>query len=770
MRKLLSVTLITLIFGVWGAEHPAQAASYAGAASTRCCPVTQECSGHVDYQLQRQTCLQNGSARDGLRDPAGHHPARRRGNGHAAEDDHDDPIGARAVCPGCSLHDSAAVLSDGDAPLRLHRSAAGDPDNLEAVHLHGESTGPGDPFRDAYVQRLPAGPRDRASRRACTHNVPARPVREVSYKECYYSVCRPVQETIRQERSPTTVCRPVSQTCYKTCSYTVLNRPGAEGLLPDGPVHGSGAGPRDRHAVPAVHRRGAGQAVRVQAGGVHRLPAGPRDGDAGAAVHGHDARSKDACMIGPAPAPPSAARCARDCDARECRYTVCVPHPGRPATMRTVTETCYKQVVETACREVCETVCVPRQVTQQVTRQMRQEWVTLLCCSCRASAVCVDYGCLGAVPGDVVLPSRSWCPRTVVEDVCCTVYEPQEDSASRSRTPSADRSPTASDQAGARHRLHDGAAGVRQDGARDHLPDGPGGLHQAGPRDDLRDGPDRVRPLRAGHDVPDGSGNLLQDRTLHLLHAGGPHLHAARAGLRHAHVLQDHVPPGGVQRHLHGAARPATKTVHVHGHPDGQGEPATSRCRCTTCPDGPRKPACERVPVTTCRMVTTQCVKRGAGDRTCRTVVRRPKTYRRSSGDHLAGWLQETCVEAGAADDLRDGLRDAVREVRAASTVCEMQTINCVRKECYTVCRQVPETTVVHCPVTVTKQVPVTRTVCVPRQVCRQVPVEVCVRVPVVVHCPEPVLPSAQSVLATEQSVSPLTTLPACSTCEKATS
>ena len=45
------------------------------------------------------------------------------------------------------------------------------------------------------------------------------------------------------------------------------------------------------------------------------------------------------------------------------------------------------------------------------------------------------------------------------------------------------------------------------------------------------------------------------------------------------------------------------------------------------------------------------------------------------------------------------------------------------------------------------------KTVCVPRTVCRQVPVEVCVKVPVVVHCPPVVLPSAQSVMASGQSV-----------------
>src|SRR4051795_10272891 len=58
MRKLRSVALMTLVFGAWVTEHPAEAASYAGGASTRCCPVPQECGGHVEYQTQRQTVLQ----------------------------------------------------------------------------------------------------------------------------------------------------------------------------------------------------------------------------------------------------------------------------------------------------------------------------------------------------------------------------------------------------------------------------------------------------------------------------------------------------------------------------------------------------------------------------------------------------------------------------------------------------------------------------------------------------------------------------------------
>src|SRR3954452_25365047 len=59
MRKLLSVTLIALSIGSWVTEHSAEAASYAGGASTRCCPVPQECGGHVQYHLQRQTVMQN---------------------------------------------------------------------------------------------------------------------------------------------------------------------------------------------------------------------------------------------------------------------------------------------------------------------------------------------------------------------------------------------------------------------------------------------------------------------------------------------------------------------------------------------------------------------------------------------------------------------------------------------------------------------------------------------------------------------------------------
>src|SRR5215471_14977969 len=57
LRKLTLVTFLALGVGV--ATRPAQGASYAGGASYRMCPVPQECCGHIQYQLQRQTVLQN---------------------------------------------------------------------------------------------------------------------------------------------------------------------------------------------------------------------------------------------------------------------------------------------------------------------------------------------------------------------------------------------------------------------------------------------------------------------------------------------------------------------------------------------------------------------------------------------------------------------------------------------------------------------------------------------------------------------------------------
>jgi len=99
-------------------------------------------------------------------------------------------------------------------------------------------------------------------------------------------------------------------------------------------------------------------------------------------------------------------------------------------------------------------------------------------------------------------------------------------------------------------------------------------------------------------------------------------------------------------------------------------------------------------------------------------------------------------------------------------TICEMQTVQCVRKVPYTVCRQVPETTTICTPVTIKRQVTECRTIQVPRTICRQVPVEVCVKVPVTVHCPT-VCPSPQSVVSLAPSEMSFTPLPACDSCDK---
>jgi hypothetical protein len=86
-------------------------------------------------------------------------------------------------------------------------------------------------------------------------------------------------------------------------------------------------------------------------------------------------------------------------------------------------------------------------------------------------------------------------------------------------------------------------------------------------------------------------------------------------------------------------------------------------------------------------------------------------------------------------------------------TVCETQTIQCVKKVCETVSRQVPCTYTVCDPVPVTRVVSETKMVCTPRTVTRQIPVEVCTKVPVVVHCPTPTVASSQDVAATPQGV-----------------
>jgi hypothetical protein len=96
-----------------------------------------------------------------------------------------------------------------------------------------------------------------------------------------------------------------------------------------------------------------------------------------------------------------------------------------------------------------------------------------------------------------------------------------------------------------------------------------------------------------------------------------------------------------------------------------------------------------------------------------------------------------------------------------------MQTVQCVRKVPYTVCKQVPVTTTRCVPVQVCRTVKECKTVCVPKTICKQVPVCIMQKVPVVTHCPAVVRPSAQSVLASAQCDVPETLIPPCDPCDK---
>ena len=57
MGKLRTVLLTALAIGLWAGVPSAEAASYAGGASSRCLPSPQDCGGHIEYQIQRQVVL-----------------------------------------------------------------------------------------------------------------------------------------------------------------------------------------------------------------------------------------------------------------------------------------------------------------------------------------------------------------------------------------------------------------------------------------------------------------------------------------------------------------------------------------------------------------------------------------------------------------------------------------------------------------------------------------------------------------------------------------
>ena len=298
LRKLPSVALLALGLGLSVTAHPAQGASYAGGASYRICPVPQECCGHTQYQLQRQTVLQNvqETVYDTQQVPV---RADRLRDGHAAEDGHNGPECRRTAGVATSR-----TRSSGRSTARFQRE----------VHYTVQRPVTRTVWKDVTYTVTPAGARNalgdpvvhglhpvrETSFKTCAYNV-SQPVREVSYKDVCYTVCRPVQETVFKTVSYT-VCRPVQETCYKTCVYTVC-RPVQSVRYAVRPLHGAGAGAADascsasppprwcRSASAPTSRcrtRSAGRSARPHLQGMplHGSGAGRAHRDADLHVHG----------------------------------------------------------------------------------------------------------------------------------------------------------------------------------------------------------------------------------------------------------------------------------------------------------------------------------------------------------------------------------------------------------------------------------------------------------------------------------------------------
>ena len=218
MRKLLSVTLMTLAVAAWGsADRRAEAASYAGSASTRCLPSPQaspqgDPCGHVEYQLQRQIVLK--------------------------------PVQE-------TIYESQQVTTLRDVCETVMQSR-----QVTEMRSVSETCYRQVPYT---VQR----PSYRTVFRECRYTV-QRPVSRTIWKTCSYTVCnRPVRETHLETKSYT-VCRPVRETSYKTSRVYTVCRPGPRDVatrraptpsagrsrrpyIKTVPVHGLPVGPGHRH-------------------------------------------------------------------------------------------------------------------------------------------------------------------------------------------------------------------------------------------------------------------------------------------------------------------------------------------------------------------------------------------------------------------------------------------------------------------------------------------------------------------------------------------
>ena len=106
---------------------------------------------------------------------------------------------------------------------------------------------------------------------------------------------------------------------------------------------------------------------------------------------------------------------------KECRYTVCRP------VQTTMHEDGDRDLLPDGHRDG-----LPRGLRDGLRPADRRcsrsaatvgEWVTSRYCV-PGKTICVN-GCLVSVPRRPSAARQVWCPRTVVENVCCTVYEPQ---------------------------------------------------------------------------------------------------------------------------------------------------------------------------------------------------------------------------------------------------------------------------------------------------------------------------------------------------------
>ena len=228
LRKLLSVALMALGIGAGRGRAPGGGGQLRWWCLESMLPVPQECGGHIEYQLQRQTVLQNvpETVYETQQVPCVRTSARRSCSPGPSPPSGTSSSSASARCPTRS-----SGRSTGRSPREVHYTVQRPVTRTvwKDVHLHGLPAGARDAPRDPVVHRLPARSARPRSRRASTTS--ATPVREVSLQG------RAATPSAGRSRRPScktvtyTVCRPVQETCYKTCAYTVC-RPGAEDLLP----------------------------------------------------------------------------------------------------------------------------------------------------------------------------------------------------------------------------------------------------------------------------------------------------------------------------------------------------------------------------------------------------------------------------------------------------------------------------------------------------------------------------------------------------------